>query len=55
MVSQTGYRLEDIHEMSRDILQYVQSIENSRCRNFFRKFRDPRFDRVALLVEHFKF
>ena len=55
LVSKTGYRLSDIHDMSRDILQYVKNIENSRCRNFYRKFRDPRFDGVALLIEHFQF
>ena len=53
LASKTGYKLEDIHETSRDILQYVKNIENSRWRNFYRKFRDPRFDQVAYLIEPF--
>jgi len=43
LAKHTGYRTEDIHQMSKDLLQFVKKIERSQLKTFFKKFSDERF------------
>ena len=40
MVKSTGYREDDIGQMSRDLIQFVKRIEKSQLKTFHKKFSD---------------
>ena len=52
MINSTGYREEDIHQMSKDLLQFVKKIEKSQLKTFYKKYNDQRFSKVAQLIGH---
>jgi len=43
LTKNTGYREDDIIQMSKDLLQFVKKIEKSQLKTFFKKFSDVRF------------
>ena len=40
LAKNTGYREDDIHQMSKDLLQFVKKIEKSQLKTFYKKFSD---------------
>ena len=51
MVNNTGYREDSIHQMSKDLLQFVKRIEKSQLKTFHKKYSDARYSKVAQFLE----